>query len=368
MDTDGLVATLEEAGLSPYQSAAYVALLELGAASATAVAEASEVPKPRIYDVLGALESRGYVETYETDSLRARAHSPASVLDDLRDRATRFEAAATEVEDRWEQPELESNRASVVRRFQTVVERAEAFIEDADYLVQVSVTAAGFERLQPRLAAAHDRGVSVRVSLHTDESEHPPDAVHFSGKCLEVRHRPFPAPFVVLVDREKTCFAHHPDTADEYGVLVNDRTHTYVFHWYFLTCLWEGWEPLYAANVEEFPVEYVDIRQCVRDIAPLVEAGATITARIEGHDVETGRERRLAGDIEEVVVANTPSGGVLEAFAGQVSLVVRTAEGVVNVGGWGAMVEDVEARRITVESATGPDGTGGLKPARRGVY
>ena len=51
-----------------------------------------EVPRPRIYDVLRSLTDREYVETYEQDTLRARAHSPADVVDDLRGRADRFES------------------------------------------------------------------------------------------------------------------------------------------------------------------------------------------------------------------------------------------------------------------------------------
>ena len=49
MDAGALRSTLEDAGLSPYQAEAYVTLLDLGAASATTVAEASGVPDPRIY-------------------------------------------------------------------------------------------------------------------------------------------------------------------------------------------------------------------------------------------------------------------------------------------------------------------------------
>jgi hypothetical protein len=37
-------------------------------------------------------------------------------------------------------------------------------------------------------------------------------------------------------------------------------------------------------------------------------------------------------------------------YSGQVGLVVDTVDGPVEVGGWGAMVEEVEAHRITVRS------------------
>jgi sugar-specific transcriptional regulator TrmB len=363
MDSSELVETLEWAGLSPYQAEAYVTLLEYGSASATDLASASGVPKPRIYDVLEGLEERGYVETYDVGSLHARAHSPADVMEDLQSRAELFESAAGEVEERWEQPDLESNRASIVKRFQTVYERASTFVDGARHQVHLSLTPEEFTRLRPRLAAAHDRGVSVRVSIHTTPGEAPPD-LDFRGACWEARHREFPAPFVTLVDRRKTCFAHHPDAFDEYGVLVDDRTHAHVFHWYFRTALWDDWETLYVAT-DDGPVEYLDIRQCARDLSPLIEAGAAVRARIEGYDIETGENVELEGRVREAVVSATGdrvtgTGTASEdrpSMAGQVSLVVETEDGTTTVGGWGTMLESVEATHITVLEVTTPDGS-----------
>jgi sugar-specific transcriptional regulator TrmB len=363
MDSAELVGTLERAGLSPYQAEAYVALLEYGATSATELASASDVPKPRIYDVLEELEDRGYVETYEAGSLHARAHSPADVMEDLRARAGMFESAAEEVEERWEQPSLESNRASIVKRFQTVYERASMFVDGAQHQVHLSLTPEEFTRLRPRLVAAHDRGVSVRVSIHTKPGEDPPD-LDFRGACWEARHRRFPAPFVTLVDRRKTCFAHHPDAFEEYGVLVDDRTHAHVFHWYFRTALWDDWETLYVATGDG-PVEYLDIRQCARDLSPLIEAGADVRARVEGYDIETGENVELEGRVREAVVSATgdrtdgvnDSNGGRPSMAGQVSLVVETDDGATTVGGWGSMLESVEATHITVLEVISPDGT-----------
>jgi len=59
MDDDELSAVLYDAGLSPYQAEAYVTLLELGTATATAVADACEVPDPRIYDCSATSMPRG---------------------------------------------------------------------------------------------------------------------------------------------------------------------------------------------------------------------------------------------------------------------------------------------------------------------
>lgn len=355
MDSGELVETLERAGLSPYQADAYVTLLKYGSTSATELASASDVPKPRIYDVIEELETRRYVETYEAGSLHVRAHSPADVMDDLRSRADLFESAADEVEERWEQPDLESNRASIVRRFQTVYERASAFIDGAEHQVHLSVTPEEFARLRPRLVAAHGRGVSVRVSIHTGPEEAPPE-LDFQGACGEARHREFPAPFLTLVDRRKTCFAHHPDGLEEYGVLVDDRTHAHVFHWYFRTALWDDWGTLYAVTGDG-PVEYLDIRQCARDLSPLIEAGGEVRVRVEGYDIGTGTTVTVEGRVREAVVSANGDREEEPSVAGQVSLVVETGEGATTVGGWGAMLESVEATHITVLDVAMPGST-----------
>jgi len=112
MDDDELTEVLEDAGLSPYQSEAYVALLGLGTASATDIADACDVPDPRIYDVLRDLESKGYIETFQQDSLTARAHDPKDVLENLRSQSSRYLEAAEDIEERWNQPEITDHEVS----------------------------------------------------------------------------------------------------------------------------------------------------------------------------------------------------------------------------------------------------------------
>ena len=355
MNRTSLTETLQDAGLSPYQADAYVTVLELGAAPVTRIADASEVPDPRIYDVLRDLESAGYIETYEQESLYARANSLDAITDDLETRASRLTAATEEIERRWTEPSVERSTVSIVTRFETVIKNAAEFIREADAQVNVSLGVDHFERLRPALTAATDRGVRVNLSIHTpnDNGESLPDPEALRDVCSEARHRRLPSPFAVIVDRTKTCFAPHAGSTNEYGVLVDDRTHTYVFHWYFLTTQWDTWEPIYSSFESGPPIEYIDIRYCVRDVAPLLRDGATVHARIEGADTETGDDRVVEGTITDVVVTGPDcavDSDTIASYGGQVALVVETADGPVEVGGWGAMVEAVEAHRITVES------------------
>ncbi|AEH38661.1 TrmB family transcriptional regulator [Halopiger xanaduensis] len=359
MDGGELTATLEEAGLSPYQADAFVTLLELGSASATDVAQASSVPDPRIYDVLRGLEEKGYVETYEQDSLHARANDPADVLADLRARADRLQTAAEEIEDRWSRPDLEEHRVSIVKRLDTVLARADELIRAADNQVQVGLTPAQFDELADALETARENGVNVKVSLFPELDSEPelPSTDALARTCAEARYRTLPAPFVALIDRSWTCFAPHGDSTNQYGVIVNDRTLAYVVHWYFLSCLWEVHETIYTDRREEPPITYVDLRRCLRDVEPLLADGVTIRTTVRGYDTDTGREVTRTGTITDVSYiddlddskanATTESITLLQ-LSGKASLTIETDDGEVTVGGWGAMLEDIEAIEIVI--------------------
>jgi sugar-specific transcriptional regulator TrmB len=355
MDEDELRDVLRDAGLSQYQADAYCTLLRLGTASARELAEESTVPSARIYDVLRDIEEHGYIETYEQDSLRARACDPSEVLADLRGRADRLREAAGEIEELWSAPAVERHKVSIVKRFDTVRDRAAAVVAEADDEVQVCLSLEELETLRPALESAMDRGAIVKVCVWTDPSTDAdlPPSETFEGVATEVRHRTLPTPFLALVDRDHTCFAPNAVSTNQYGVLVEDFTMTYVFHWYFQTCLWEIWDRVYSAQASEPPIEYTGVREVVRDVGHLVEDGATVTVRVKGYRRGTREAVDLSGTLADVIYtgeANEAGTPPLSQLAGQVSLVVETATGPVTVGGWGAVVEDIEATRVTVDS------------------
>lgn len=354
MATDSLTDTLENAGLSPYQATVYVSLLDLRTASATEIANESDIPTPRVYDVIDDLAERGYIEKYEQGTIKVRAHSPAKVLEDLENRVDQLEWAAAEIEERWEQPPLEKSTASIVKQFQTVIDRARLFIEQAETRVYVSVTAEQLEKIRESLKQAHERGVAVYILINTEPTVDQPPVESVTGICREARYRGLPAPFVASVDRQSACFSHHPDAVNQTGVLVNDEEYTFVFHWFFMTCLWEHGTPIYSDGQETVPIEYVDIRQLVREARPLFESKATVTVRVEGTDVSTGEPRTITGTVEEVQshVGDRESD---TQVAGEVLIVVDIGNDRIRVGGWNAVVEDVEANRIVITDITDID-------------
>lgn len=356
MNTKKLREGLQEAGLSEYQTEAYIALLELGSAPATDLANEADVPRSRIYDILRTLEEAGYVETYEQDTLRARAREPSAVSENLQERAETLSATAEEIKNRWQEVSVSGHRISVLKRVQTLIERAKSAIRQADNEIQLSVTPSQFEELAPALRTALADDVFITVSFNTSPklpAEVPSDE-ELNGAVTEARHRNLPAPFLVLVDRELTCYAPHMEPVDQYGVVFEDETITYVFHWYFSAALWEYWPVVYSTRDESLPAEYVDIRECIRDITPLLSDGATITVAVNGKRTESNERCDLRGEVVEVL---TPNGETrdqqiptLSSLAGQATLVIDTGEEEFGVGGWGAILEDIEITRIVVES------------------
>ena len=359
METEQLRTALEAAGLSQYQSDAYIAVLELGKASAVEISDACSVPQARIYDVLRDLENDGYIETYEQDSLHARAHDPTEVLSRLREQAATFESAADEIEERWERPPVDDYMVSIVKRFDTVVDRARDLIAEAENEVQLSVSPEEFRELRPVLELARANDVVVKLAVHAEDSDDIPDEEEFADAVTEARHRDIHSPFLALVDRTKACFAPHDRSVNQYGVLVDDYTLTYVFHWFFLTSLWEVWETVFSARSTAPPMEYTNIRELVRDLEPLLSDGATVEATVRGFETGSGDPCEVSGIVVEATyagVSTTDADAIpLAQLAGQVTLHLVDGDEEYTVGGWGAFVEDIEATRVTIERVEMPE-------------
>ncbi|OGS51624.1 MAG: hypothetical protein A3K75_05280 [Euryarchaeota archaeon RBG_13_61_15] len=78
------VSGLSRLGLNEYESRAYAALVGLGEGTARQIHEASGVPRPRVYDIIESLASKGFVEVGRGTPLCYRAVEPLTVISKLR--------------------------------------------------------------------------------------------------------------------------------------------------------------------------------------------------------------------------------------------------------------------------------------------
>ncbi|GAA0252845.1 TrmB family transcriptional regulator [Haladaptatus pallidirubidus] len=351
---------LQNAGFTQYEAEVYIEILKRGSAPAIELANASNVPKSRVYDVLRELESDGHIEIYKQDNLRARVLDPDAVITDLRQRAESFVDTADELDDLWDAPELTENNLTVVKRLETVIERAKHYIRTAENEVRLAVLPKQYHELRPVLHEAHDRDIFIKLSLSPsgDGSLPTEREFDFENTTSEVCFREFLAPFVIIVDHSKVCFAPQRGNGTEFGIIADNRSLTYVFHWYYQTTLWDSFETVYSVHNNSIPITYVNIRQCVADIAPLFHEGATIQLSAQGFDTTTGKKRHISGRITDMVFSGPITDNAYPSLcevSGQVSIFVDDGNDTYSIGGWLPQVEDIELQRLTIKSIEFPE-------------
>lgn len=179
MDDAGLFDTLD---LTEYEATALAALLRLGRTTAPDLAEATGIPKARIYDVLGSLSDAGYLKVIPGRPKEYQPHDPETVLE----RARENKRQELETFER----ELDDARDSFLATFESAFEEQEEVrpAEELFHVVDVGdpsesetrrlyheadraayVLTKSFEYLDavsPSLAAAIDRGVAVRALFY----------------------------------------------------------------------------------------------------------------------------------------------------------------------------------------------------------
>jgi sugar-specific transcriptional regulator TrmB len=75
---------LKEAGLTEYETRAYLYLLQVGVTTASQISNETEVPYSKIYEVLNSLERKGWVEAQTNRPRRYYPKSPSEALDATR--------------------------------------------------------------------------------------------------------------------------------------------------------------------------------------------------------------------------------------------------------------------------------------------
>ncbi|MGQ9588156.1 MAG: TrmB family transcriptional regulator [Thermoplasmata archaeon] len=123
------VQSLKGLGLTEYEARVYAALVGLGEGSVRQVYRASNVPRPRIYDILEKLAKKGFVEVRHGSPMCVRPIEPNVVLSKLR---AEFEESARNANARLEDLGLSSTQTTsplwYVRGEWSIRNRAEKLI------------------------------------------------------------------------------------------------------------------------------------------------------------------------------------------------------------------------------------------------
>ncbi|WP_158058082.1 TrmB family transcriptional regulator [Halorussus halophilus] len=94
MSAHDAISALKELGLSNYEARVFVALQQLGTATAQEVSQVSDVPRSQVYGTADDLASRGFLEMVESSPKRYRAVSLSTARKQLQSRIERQQERA----------------------------------------------------------------------------------------------------------------------------------------------------------------------------------------------------------------------------------------------------------------------------------
>jgi len=179
-DKETAIELLQELGLKEYESRAFVALARLDSGTAKDISRHSEVPRTRVYDAVGVLESKGLVEVQHSNPKQFRAVSIREASETLRreyeERVESLQSVLRTVDSLSDdQTGDDPNEVWSLAGRQAIDTRTAELVDEAtDELVLVSDDPDLFsDDLVSRLVAADERGVSVFAGGIDDPVEEP---------------------------------------------------------------------------------------------------------------------------------------------------------------------------------------------------
>ena len=347
--TDDLRTTLEQIGdrfnLGEYEIEAYLAVLEHGELTASEIADRTESPQPRVYDTVRSLSDRGLVELRESRPMKIVAVAPEDALDGVKQS---LDDLVSELEARYTAPARDTEAVSLVKSRSTILRYIEEIIDGAEYELVLSLTPDLLRRFHEELSVAIDDGVSI--DLLVTPAARAPDPAEFD--YLEVAtiaraRRGITTPVLAVADGNYSIYATQDalrDDRERYGVIFNRSALGFLVSGFFGTVLWSTAETLAADGKRRpFPRRYASIRRAVKDVR---ELDGPFYASITGRDTETGDPVLIEGKVETTTFEET------EEVA---SLRLETDDGVLEVGGLVAALEDVESQEIILGRDGIPD-------------
>jgi sugar-specific transcriptional regulator TrmB len=174
--------TFDRLGLTEYEARALAELLSLGRTTAPNLAEATGIPKARVYGVLDSLSDRGFLKVIPGRPKRYQPRSPEAILEraveNRRQEYEGFERAIEAVREeflaefgpRYERAGEDVAPAEELFHVVDVGEPSEAetlrlYREADERVVVITTSFEYFEAVEPALADAIERGIDVDVLM-----------------------------------------------------------------------------------------------------------------------------------------------------------------------------------------------------------
>ncbi|MHB8586831.1 MAG: TrmB family transcriptional regulator [Thermoplasmatota archaeon] len=254
---------LQEHGLTEYEARAYLALLELGCAEASQIADLSRVPRTKIYQALDGLEAKRLLRVIPERPKRYAVEAFGGYLDDLAKSYNQRAAAvaeskailATEFAPKGSVQLESSGGFLTLKGRSTIASKVCEMINRSERSLSVATSENGAHRVAYHadlLGGARDRGVTI--GIHAPASADNREALDALAAVAEVRSAVVSLGAITLLfvdDREVLLVHHVPDDRHHFQgsdvALWSDDPGTVVALRAMLSLAWTS-APVYASG------------------------------------------------------------------------------------------------------------------------
>jgi len=338
--------------MSAYESQVYLALIRNGKQSMKEIADVSQVPKQRVYDIVEGLREQGFVELDDSYPKKAYAIEPTKTLGPIQQQIEQVQSRLEELHETVS--DIESGVAQF-KNHSTIEKYVSELLLSAENTVFLLTSFERLNQFEDELLALEDVQVRLVISNldeHTIDGgtislAHPVESV-----ADHVRGTPRSEPFVLSVDRGSGFFWPNAtaERAQE-GFYVTDTELAFLFDRFLSDSIWPLGYPVNTDTEQsppELPSRYFRLRDCLANLRALTQEVPLESVRVtfQGYDNVSG---------EQVSRSGTLSGFYYSEFDDQAYLEVAIdstdddGAQVVTVGGWKSQHEDYKAHQIDLE-------------------
>lgn len=253
---------LREMGLSEYEAATYVTLVEQGTSTAKETASAADVPQSRVYDVLDSLAEKGFVKIQQGRPKKYGPVSPGTALEQFRTYKRRqHERQLEEVRDLGEEfvdavgdrdasgggdPDVSWSYPN--RHY--ILEQCERLTEQSESEILMLTTPESFERILTHHGTILDRkaqaGVEIRALVASDRRID--GAVRARAtEIMDIRRVEDINGRLYLYDEADVLLAYRAGDDDGFVGVSTVSNHLYSTLAHLFEVLWEDGSPLLDA-------------------------------------------------------------------------------------------------------------------------
>ncbi|SEP16634.1 Sugar-specific transcriptional regulator TrmB [Halogranum amylolyticum] len=334
--------------LTTYETEVYLALVRGGTQTMTDIAEASDVPKQRVYDIVGNLRERGLVEVIDDYPQKAYAVDPSESFSSIRDQLSQAETYLEELHDTVEKVEsgvaLFKSESTIKRYVGDLMKTAER-----DIFLLVPISKLGV--VVDDLANCTEQQIRLVVSNVSPESDDLSEALSIPDTVDKVRFVSTREDFALTADRRRGLYwvqegYEHVDD-DGQGYYVTNPSLALVLDRFLSESIWPLATPLSdETELPTLPKEYIRIRDCLADLSLLTTAYPVdaFEVQFEGYDTETGDKVTKRGTLTSYYYTEYDIRASLTVNVGTDAESIDSS--VVTVGDAGARNVDYAASRI----------------------